>query len=174
MTADPSPRKGGALRQVLRPIVVIFAALYFLIDALFYSVIHPVAEWLARLPIFARLGAWMRGLGPYPTLLLFLVPVIGLEPMKPWSAYLFATGHWLQGAVVLGVCEVLKITIVERLFAMSRDKLLAIGWFAWIYGIVTRWLAWLSSLPPWIAVMRWGRAIKLKARGLFRLFRRQL
>jgi len=165
---------GSPLRRLLRPVVIALAALYFLVDALFLSVIHPVVEWLARLPIFARLGGWLRRLGPYPTLLLFLVPVIALEPLKPISAYLFAIGHWLQGALMLGIGELLKITIVERLFHMSRDKLLTIPWFASIYRLVTGWLAWARALPAWIAVTRWARAIKLRARAVFRFLRRQL
>jgi hypothetical protein len=173
--SSEAPRtKSGLLRRLLRPVVIALAALYLLVDALFLLIVHPVAEWLARLPAFAHLGGWLRQLGPYPTLLLFLIPVIALEPIKPISAYLFATGHGLQAALVLGIGELLKITIVERLFHMSRDKLLTIPWFAWIYGIVTGWLAWACALPGWIAVMRLGRAIKLKARGVFRLLRRQL
>jgi hypothetical protein len=42
------------------------------------------------LRIFYALAAWLASLGPYPTLVLFLVPVIILEPFKPVGAYLFA------------------------------------------------------------------------------------
>lgn len=59
-------------------------------------------------------------------------------------------------------------------FAMSRDKLLTIAWFAWIHGLVTGWLAWLKALPAWVVAARWARAIKRRARGVFRLLRRQL
>lgn len=166
MNRGDQPGGDTWFRRVTRPIVFALAALYFLIDALFYSVIHPLAMRVANLPVFNRLGAWVRGLGPYPTLVLFLVPVILLEPIKPISAYLFGTGQFTAGCLVLGIGEALKITIVERLFAMSRDKLLTIGWFAWIYWRVMGWIDWLKAMPAWQAMARRVAAIKAAARRL--------
>lgn len=161
-----APMSHGWLRRAMRPIVAALAVLYFLIDALFWSIIHPLAMRIVRLPIFAGLWAWIGRLGPYPTLLLFLVPIIILEPVKPISAYLIGTGHWFQGALVLGIGELLKIVIVERLFDMSKDKLLSIGWFAWIYRFVVGWLDWLKALPAWRAVMRRVEQVKALARRI--------
>ena len=55
-----------------------------------------------------RLRAWIRSLRPYPSLALFSVPVIMLEPVKPVAAYLAATGHGEQ-IVTLIVGELLKL-----------------------------------------------------------------
>src|SRR5262245_30059553 len=41
-------------------------------------------------------------------------PLILLEPVKPLSAYLAASGQFKLGMFVLVVGEILKITIVER------------------------------------------------------------
>jgi hypothetical protein len=49
------------------------AVLYFLIDALFFALIKPFATWLSKLRIFARVGSWIRSLGPYSTLALFVI-----------------------------------------------------------------------------------------------------
>ena len=62
--------------KALKPVVIFFAAIYFLIDAIFFSLIQPLGTWLSKLPIFARIGVWIRSLGPYPTLALFAVPLI--------------------------------------------------------------------------------------------------
>ena len=61
--------------------------------------------------------------------------------------------------------EILKITIVERLFHIGRDKLLTIPAFASVYHYIMRWLAWLEALPPWQAVMRQVRAVQAQARA---------
>jgi hypothetical protein len=38
--------------------------------------------------------------------------------------YLITSGRVIDGTLVIGVGEVLKITIVERLFQVGRDKLM--------------------------------------------------
>jgi hypothetical protein len=75
--------------RVLSPVAAAAAALYFLIDAVFLSavrtIIRPLARALSGSRMFKALAAWLASLGPYPTLVLFLVPVIILEPVKPSS-----------------------------------------------------------------------------------------
>ncbi len=152
------------LRRVSAPAVAAIAAAWFLVDAVFYSVIHPLAMRVARLPAFAALGAWVRGLGPYTTLALFLVPVVVFEPLKPVALYLAATGHVVDGALLLAVGETAKVLIVERLFHVGRDKLMTIPAFAWSHRFAMRWIDWLTSLPPWQAVRRCVRALRARAR----------
>jgi len=159
----PVPRRGAG--RVLSPVVAVLAALYFLIDALFLPPLRLLARWLGSFRVLARLGAWIRTLGPYQTLALFLVPLIILEPVKPVAAYLAAKGHFARSLTVLVVGEILKITIVERLFHIGRDKLLTIPAFASVYHYIMRWLAWLEALPAWQAVMRQVRAVKARARA---------
>lgn len=156
---------------VLRPVVTTVAVLYFLIDAVVFGVIRPFAAWIGRWPVFAWVARRVAGLGPYPTLALFVVPLVVLEPAKPLGLYLMGTGHALEGAVVIGIAEVLKITLVERLFHMSKDKLLTIPAFAWAYVRVVRWLDWLKALPAWQAVLRAWRRVAEAARGMVRTLR---
>src|SRR5262249_5893833 len=151
---------------VLEPVVAVLAAIYFLIDALFLWFIRPLARLLSGLAIAERIGAWVRTLGPYQTLALFLVPLVILEPVKPVAAYLIATRHVVSGLILLTVGELLKITIVERLFHIGRDKLMTIRAFAWAHDWVMRQLAWLQALPAWQAVKRQYLAIKARARPL--------
>jgi hypothetical protein len=170
--ASPNTRKPRRrASRVLSPIVAVAAALYFLIDALFLPPIHWVAERLGRLGLFARLADWIRSLGPYQTLALFLVPLILLEPVKPVTAYLMASGRFKEGMIVLVVGEILKITIVERLFHIGRDKLMMIPAFAWAYNFVMRRLDYLKSLPAWQAVVRRVRAVKAAGRAAWRRMR---
>jgi hypothetical protein len=167
--AQPPPPAGPMMprrliKRVMTPIVAVAATLYFVVDALFYWLVKPIANLLGRLAMMARVRAWIQSLGPYPTLVLFLVPVIILEPVKPVAFYLMGTGHFMSGTLVLVVGEILKITIVERLFQLGRDKLMTIRAFAWAYNVVMGWLAFLQSLPPWQAALRRFRTIKARAR----------
>jgi hypothetical protein len=165
----PVPQRGAG--RVLSPVVAVLAALYFLIDALFLPPLRLLARWLGSFGVLARLGAWIRTLGPYQTLALFLVPLIILEPVKPVAAYFMATGRFAHGVVVLVVGEILKVTIVERLFHIGRDKLMTIPAFAWAYNYVMRWLAWLQALPAWQAVMRRVRSVNARVRVAWRRMR---
>ena len=111
--------------------VFILATVYFVVDGVFSHVTQPITAWLAKKKLFERVRLWVLSLGPYPSLALFAVPVIILEPAKPLSAYLIGTGHFFAGAVVFITAEDLKLTFVERLFQLNRNKLLSIPAFAW-------------------------------------------
>ena len=152
------------IKRIATPIVVVVAVIYFLIDALFVSLLRPIIEWTAAFRPFARLRAWIESLGPYPTLALFLVPIILFEPVKPVGFYLLGTGRFLAGTLVLVIGEILKIVIVERLFHIAQPKLMSIRLFAIVYTYIMGWIDWLKALPPWQMVMRWVRAIKLRGR----------
>jgi hypothetical protein len=161
----PVPRRGAG--RVLSPLVAILAFLYFLIDALFLPPIRLLGRWLGSFNAFARLGDWIRTLGPYQTLALFLVPLIILEPVKPVAAYLAARGHYARSIAVLVIGEILKVTIVERLFHVGKPKLMTIRSFAWVYNYVMAWYTWFEALPPWQAVLRRVRATKAQGRTLW-------
>src|SRR5437016_4570349 len=154
----PVPRRGAG--RVLSPVVAILAFIYFLIDAL-----RLLGRWLGGFTLFARLGDWIRTLGPYQTLALFLVPLIVLEPVKPVAAYLLAKGRYSHSIAVLVIGEILKVTIVERLFHVGRPKLMMIPAFARTYDYVMAWYAWFEALPPWQGVKRHLQAIKAQARA---------
>src|SRR6266403_986018 len=109
------------------------------------AIAKPISDWLARHVVLRRLRAWIRSLPPYPSLALFSVPVIILEPIKPVAAYLAATGQVLSGAAAFIVGELLKLVLVERLFHLTRDKLMRIPAFACVYGKFTEVRAWLQA-----------------------------
>lgn len=147
--------RGHLARPALRTAAVVFALAYFLFDAVVFGLLAPVVELIARNPVFRPVTAWLLGLGPYPTLAIFLIPVIGLEPMKPYSAWLMATGRPWTGVCVLVLAEIVKITLVERLYHVSRDKLLTIAAFAYAHrwlGLILRRLKIMPGVPVALAL----------------------
>ena len=158
-------------RRLFTPVVVAFACLYFLIDAVSLSIIKPVVAWVARAPLFDRVAAWVASLGPYSSLALFLVPVAILEPIKPVGAYLIGSGRAFDGVLLIVAGEVLKITLVERLFHLSRDKLMSFRAFAWSYRLIASWLLRLQALPAWQVASSLARQIKATARKLMSIAR---
>ncbi|MBW7971098.1 hypothetical protein [Bradyrhizobium sp. BR 10289] len=148
------------MKRILKPITYVLAAVYFLVDAVFMAVARPIARWIGRHFEFKRLRAWIRSLPPYPSLALFSVPVIILEPIKPVAAYLAATGQIVCGAATFIVGELLKLVLVERLFHLTRDKLMRIPAFAWGYGKFTEMKAWLQATEAWRAIRALSRSVK--------------
>ena len=170
----PSGRLRPIPLRILRGIATLFALAYFLLDALAYWVVRPVLYRISRLPVFARIGRWAGGLGPYPSLLLVLLPLALLEPAKPVGALLLATGRPVAGVAVIVGAELVKITLVERLFHVVKPKLLTIGWFARGYRRVTGWLCWLKETAPARAARRLLRRLRRLGRRLSLTVRRAL
>jgi hypothetical protein len=152
--------------RFLKPVILVLATIYFVVDAVLMVVARPVADWLAKLLAFCGLKAWIASMRPYPTLALFAVPVVVLEPAKPFAGYLAATGHVAAGLLVFGCAEILKLVIVERLFSVSRDKLLSIPAFAWLYGEYRRIIDMMTRTAAWQMVWRWSKTVQYSIRGL--------
>ena len=153
------------MNRLFKPFFVVLAAIYFLADAMFATIAHPLARWIGELQVFSRLRTWIRSLRPYPSLALFAVPLIILEPVKPGAAYLAATGQVKLGLTVLVVGEILKLVLVERLFSLNRDKLMSIPAFAWAYGKYRLAMDWLESTEAWQMVRRWSRIARFSIRN---------
>jgi hypothetical protein len=140
--------------RILNAPVFVIATVYFVVDGVFSFVTHPITVWIGKKQLFERVRLWMTSLRPYPALALFAVPVIVLEPAKPLSGYLIATGHFFAGAVVFIAAEVVKLTVVERLFHLNKNKLLSIPAFAWGYRYWRRMTDAIESLEIWQASRR--------------------
>jgi hypothetical protein len=146
------------------------ATVWFIIDGVFSYITAPLAAWLSKTKLLERMRRWVTSLGPYPSLALFAVPLILLEPAKPLSGYLIGTGHFFAGAVVFITAEVLKLTVVERLFQLNKDKLLSIPAFAWGYAYWRRMMDFLESSAAW----RMARQMTRKAAYWLRELRSKL
>ncbi len=155
-----SPRPGVArtwIGRILQVPLTILVILYFLFDDLVLSWLRPLFDILGRLRLFVRIADWIHGLGPYQSLVLFLVPFIALEPFKIGGLVLLGIGHVVSGTIMLTCSHLLSLLIVERLFHVTRDKLLTIPWFAWGFRIVMGLKDWafaqLRNTIAWKFVM---------------------
>lgn len=148
------------MNRILKPVTYVLAAVYFLVDAAFIAVAKPVSNWIAKHLVLRKLRAWIRSLRPYPSLALFSVPVIILEPVKPVAAYLASTGQIMSGVLTLIVGELLKLVLVERLFSLTRDKLMKIPAFAWAYAKFRQAKSWLEATEAWRTIRSVSKAVR--------------
>ncbi len=172
MTDPDHPTNAAAhrpwLRALGRPLLLVAATIYFLVDDVVLAAVRPIVARLAAMRLFARLGEALHRLPPYPTLVLFLIPFVVLEPFKLWGLWLLGTGHFTSGATMLAAAHLTSIVLVERLFHATRDKLLTIGWFArtyhWVMGLYDWSVGRLRATPAW----RFAAAALLRLRGTMR------
>lgn len=143
------------MNRILKSVAFTLATIYLLVEAVFIAVARPFANGIAAHRLLERLRVGITSLPPYPALALVALPLIILEPVKPVAAYLAGTGHIAIGGIVLVVGEVLKLVIVERLFSISRNKIISIPALAWTYPLYVQASGWLESFEAWRAARRW-------------------
>ena len=64
------------MKRVWNLIVFTIAIIYFLMDAVFATVAIPLSKSLAARWCFKRVRIWIVSLRPYPTLALFVIPLV--------------------------------------------------------------------------------------------------
>jgi len=152
------------MRRLLRPFLILLA-LVFLLEAWLWEHLAPVVAWIvARIPlraIKARTAAWIEGLPPAATLVVFVVPVVVLLPFKFLGLWLLAHGHWLDAVAVLALAKVAGLGVTAFIFDITRPKLLQLAWFRWLYERVMVWLVWAHELVD---------PIKRRLKRVFRMF----
>lgn len=137
------------MRRLLKPLWILIA-LVFLFEAWLWDHLRPAVQWLVdRLAwerLKARVAASIEMLPPYPTLLVFLVPVALLFPVKLAGLWFLANGWWLGAMATLAGAKVVSMGVTAFIFDVTRPKLLQLPWFRWLYTHVLAWLAWAHAL----------------------------
>ena len=87
--------------------------------------------------------------------------------MKPVGAFLVSADHVIEGTLTIVLGEILKITLVERLFRLTRDRLMQIPIFAVLYDHWIRIYDWITSSEIW-------QRMRGQAERLNLLFRRAM
>jgi hypothetical protein len=150
------------MRRLLRPVWVLLAVL-FLVEAWLWRRLSAAIAWVLAaigLPrLKARLAAWVERLPPPAALLLFVVPALGLLPLKLLGLWMLGHGHWLGALAVLAAAKVAGVGVTAFLFEATRPRLLRMAWFAWGYGRVQAGLRWAHrQLDPFKERVRaWAR-----------------
>ena len=159
------------MRRLTRPLWLLLA-LVFLFEAWLWEHLRPIVAWvvdrIAWAKLKARVAAAIEHLPPYPTLLIFLVPIVLLFPLKLAGLWMLAHGSWLGAMAVLAFAKVVSMGVTAFIFDVTRPKLLQLPWFRWLYDHVLVWLAWAHGLiDPIKAEMRaWLRPIRRRLKRL--------
>jgi len=154
----------------LKHALLTVAAVIFLIEAWLWDLTIALGHWaVGLLPWQDFKDAIVRlvqRLPPYGALPLFLIPVAVVEPLKFFALEQIAHGHIMSGILAFVVLKFVGVGLVAFLFDLTRDKLLAIGWFARFYDWVVKWRDKAHAfIEPYKVIVR-AQVAELKARVL--------
>ena len=91
---------------------------------------HPVRSHA----LLARLRRFIEGLGPYQSMLILAIPTSLVEPLKLIALVIAGEGHWITGTAMIVAAYAVSLLLVERLFSITRPKLLTLPWFARLWS----------------------------------------
>src|SRR5215210_5066376 len=164
------------MRRLLRPLWILLA-LIFLFEAWLWDHLAPGVRWLveriAWRKLRERIATLIERLPPYPTLLVFLIPIVLLLPVKFVGLWMLARGYWLGAMATLAAAKVVSMGLTAFIFDLTRPKLLELPWFCRLYEWVLKWLARAHALldPIKAEVRLWItrqlRPIRRRLRSLF-------
>jgi hypothetical protein len=128
-------------RHWLRPFWI-FLALLFLAEAWLWDHLKPivarVVDFIPWSKLKEKLARGIEDLPPWATLIVFVVPFIVLLPLKFLEVYFIAKHNWLSAITTLIVAKLLGLGVTAFIFDVTRDKLLQMAWFRWMY----EWILW--------------------------------
>jgi len=153
-------RIAKVLRYAVRAVLLAVALLYFLIDLIFLSFVRPLRRRLMALKWVRSLRGWVGTLNRYAALLLLVVPWLILEPIKPLGFILFRHKHHLAATLLIIGGELIKLSLFEQLFDMTKPKLMSFLWFARCYNAWQAAIAYLRSLLVWRRMLELYRTVR--------------
>jgi hypothetical protein len=164
MDQTPQNPLMAVLRAIARFVVGIFVVGYAILDTLLFPLFRPLIRYLSGLKLFETIGALIVRLPPYVMLLILAVPFVVLEPLKVFALYWFASGHLIQGGILLVVAHGASILTLERLYQAGKPQLIKIGWFArvmgWLGALRDAALNFAKSTAAWKWAAETGAAVR--------------
>jgi hypothetical protein len=153
-----------------RPLMLLLAAIFLFESWFWQGCIALGRRIVAIIPwdaLKARIAALVARLPAPVVLIFFLVPVVIIEPMQTVCVYLTVRGHWLIGIVGFITLKFLGLGLIAVLFDLTREKLLSMPWFAWVYAKFVAFHAFAHALiaPYKEAVAKEMRGLREWARG---------
>jgi hypothetical protein len=113
-----------------RPLLLLIAAI-FLFESWFWQGCIALVPWEALKARIAKLVARL----PAPVVLvIFIIPVAIIEPMQTVCVYLTARGHLFLGIIGFITLKFIGLGLIAVMFDLTREKLLSMPWFAWVYA----------------------------------------
>ncbi|GGF88266.1 hypothetical protein GCM10007301_55180 [Azorhizobium oxalatiphilum] len=145
-------------------------ALLFLIEAWLWAKTAPMVRWVIQHIPFERakqaLAEWARRLPPYGALVLFIVPLILIEPINILALWFYAHKQFVLGSLCFLVAKLVGVGLMAFLFEACREQLRSIRWFSRLIDWVIAANHWAHSLvEPYKQELKAAFAAWTKGKG---------
>jgi hypothetical protein len=120
-----------------RPLLLLIAAI-FLFESWFWQGCIALGRRIVALvpweALKARIAKLVARLPAPVVLVIFIIPVAIIEPMQTVCVYLTARGHLFLGIIGFITLKFIGLGLIAVMFDLTREKLLSMPWFAWVYA----------------------------------------
>lgn len=144
------------LKRLLLLPLQILVGLFVVIDELARPIYGPLIRRFAALQVVELGERVVARLPRFVILVLLLVPIAVAEPLKIYALLMVGEGHVIRGLLLLALAYLASFLLIERIYEAGKPKLMTIGWFAWIIGLIAwiraKLLDWLKNTPVWAVV----------------------
>lgn len=169
-------------RVVTRPLLFC-AAVLLLIEEWLWRGTAKFLRDLAKLPVMAACGAWIRRRTPRQALALFVLPLLSLLPLKGVIVLAFVHGRYILGVAVLVLEKLIFSAVFAALYQLTRPAVTQIGWvlraqnaFLRVRRALHSWLwrqAGFRQARAWLRRMRHSHWIRRRFGAAYRMQRRR-
>ena len=104
-------------------------------------------------------------LPPYAALVAFVIPAAVLLPFKLAAFWLIAHGQAFLGGMVFIIAKIIGTAFLARIFSLTKNALMTIGWFALAYNTVMDWKQRIYAYVRAIPAYQWFRAMLSEAKA---------
>lgn len=170
-TTDSTTQPNNPLNvlKVAAEYVLVLGFIFF--EELIWKQIVPrVKNFISGLALMEKVRTHIEAQNVYTTLTYFLVPLIAAELMGIQSGILIVSGYFLTG-VALYALKIPVAGITFWIFSFSKDKLLALEWFASAHKLVNDGFDWVRNTNIYKSVKVKAAAFKEKAKAKFEEFK---
>ena len=158
--------------RLFSALIAVPAALWIFLEEWLWDFMLKVMAWLALLPPVRWLERQISRLPPYAALIAFVIPAAVLFPFKLAAFWLIAHGHSMLGAAVFIAAKIIGTAFLARIFSLTRNSLMTLGWFACAYNIINAWkarlYAYVRALPAYQRMRALLRAVKARIKSWWR------
>lgn len=137
------------LSSIFNRILLIFQLLLVIFYIIFEEIIwegvaKPIYEYIHSFKILQNIELKLQSFNNYIILFIFISLLLLVETFGLYAGVLFVSGHMILG-LSLYIAKLPIAGFTFWLFRATEEKLMAFGWFAWLYNLIIRFMLWIKS-----------------------------
>ena len=153
------------LSSIFNRTLLIFQLLLVIIYIIFEEIIwegvaKPIYQYIHSFKILQTIETKLQNFNNYIILFIFISLLLLVETFGLYAGVLFVSGHIILG-LSLYIAKLPIAGFTFWLFRATEDKLMAFGWFAFLYNQIVRFMDWIKSTQIYKDTISYSAKIKI-------------